>query len=281
MVKKHVPVLDSNNDEAAPALAPIASESAESRKDNDIKIEREVDRKSESAGSTTKDLTRRYNQFSGEGDVDTFLNQFKEDEHAKSGDRVIAIVESQLNGTALKFFRCERVDGREDWESLKSSLRKRHAKQGATKQFQFAKLMLEGPGEKGIEDFFYEVRLVAAETAHDFTDVKLVFRELVPLALADCLDRCDSWLKLKSIVQENSFVIDRYWRGNKLRRTVASKEIQTKRQNFNKKMECFNCGGEHYKSACNKASNIKCFICGALTRKQSVVEEGRRKMRRN
>ena len=242
MVKKHVPVLDSNNDEAAPALAPIASESAESRKDNDIKIEREVDQKSESAGSTTKDLTRRYNQFSGEGDVDTFLNQFKEDEHAKSGDRVIAIVESQLNGTALKFFRCERVDGREDWESLKSSLRKRHAKQGATKQFQFAKLMLEGPGEKGIEDFFYEVRLVAAETAHDFTDVKLVFRELVPLALADCLDRCDSWLKLKSIVQENSFVIDRYWRGKKSRRPVASKEIQTKRQKFNKKIECFNCG---------------------------------------
>ena len=29
MVKKHVPVLDSNNDEAAPALASVASESAE------------------------------------------------------------------------------------------------------------------------------------------------------------------------------------------------------------------------------------------------------------
>ena len=119
--------------------------------------------------------------------------------------------------------------------------------------------------EQGIKNFMYRLRILAGAVVHDFADVRVRFRELVPLALADVIDRTSCWATLRKVVEDNCHAIDV---GLRQKKVLVKKEKSVVR--------CHNCGGPHYKSQCKGkvTSNIKCFGCGGSHRLAECKKNG-------
>lgn len=86
MTKKRFKVSYDINDEAAPTLASEDSELKGSKTEKETKIERAVDQKIKSTGRTSKEMSRTCEQYSEFGVIYRFLNQFREDELAKTSE---------------------------------------------------------------------------------------------------------------------------------------------------------------------------------------------------
>ena len=204
-------------------------------------------------------------RFSGDGDLDAFLVQFKVQETEYDNEKMMALIESRLEGEAALWFRVTVLDGTTQWPQLKLEMENHFKKKGLTKQFEFARLVVEGPNEQGIKNFMYRLRILAGAVVHDFADVRVRFRELVPLALADVIDRTSCWATLRKVVEDNCHAIDV---GLRQKKVLVKKEKSVVR--------CHNCGGPHYKSQCKGkvTSNIKCFGCGGSHRLAECKKNG-------
>lgn len=164
-----------------------------------------------------------------------------------------------------------RLEGIKTWVEMKKGFLERFVKKHLSKRFEYTKLLVEGPGEEDIRDFVYKLRIFAEETTHEFNDVRIRFKELVPLGLVDVVERAETWFRLIEICEANFSVINA--RNGRARKSEGT--IKKFNENRDKKqVRCFRCGGTHYKDRCPQMTNIKCYDCGGPHRKS---ECGRRK----
>ena len=200
------------------------------RKENNMEHTSTVPEKEESRKSILKIIGNDYSfvKFSGKEDVEEFLNQFRLKELELSNAQLIALAEVNTTDSANKWVQVMRIEGIVEWKILKEKFISRFGKKKLSRDFEYSKLLINGPGSMDIRDYVYELRILAAEIKPSFNDVKLRFCEIVPLGLKDMLMRITTWGELLEIIEDNFAVIN-----NKNKKPLGIKQQVLKNEKVN------------------------------------------------
>lgn len=147
----------------------------EEKEKGEVKIVQEPEEPIREGRKREDRSSHAHSKFAGVSNVEEFLVQFKLDDPSLSGEQMLALVESKLEGEAALWFKVAKLDGVSDWGTMKEEMIRPFQKKGPYKYYEYSELLDKGPCG-GIKSFFYKLRIVAADINHDFSDGRLGLR---------------------------------------------------------------------------------------------------------